>query len=46
MGNLHVSTLLGFVDFATSRLNNSALAIRLSVQLLVVALAFETGVSE
>ena len=45
MENLHVPTLLGFVDFATSRLNNLALAIRLSVQLLVVALAVETGVS-
>ena len=46
MGNLHVPTLLGFVDFATPRLNNLAFWLSvLSVQLLVVALAFETGVS-
>ena len=46
MGNLHVPTLLGFVDFATSRLNNLAFWLSvLSVQLLVVAMAFETGVS-
>ena len=44
MGNLHVPTLLGFVDFATPRLNNLAFSV-LSVQLLVVAMAFETGVS-
>ena len=46
MGNLHVPTLLGFVDFATPRLNNLAFWLSvLSVQLLVVAMAFETGVS-
>ena len=38
--------LLGFVDFATPRLDNLAFWLSvLSVQLLIVAMAFETGVS-
>lgn len=46
LGNLHVPSILGMLDFATPRLNNLAYWLSiLAVAELIIALAFETGLS-